>query len=231
MWPTPKSSGATCRMSPSRRPTCTGWTFPTMRSTSSTPTRCYSTSPIPFRRCGKCGECARRADRRGPRRGLRGFHLVSPAPGAGPVARPLPASGSRQPRRTGRGPAPAVVGPAGGLRRHHAHRQPVVLCHAGHPRMVGRNVGRPDPALGRGSRAAAVRSGHSRVSSKRFRRRGGPGPRRRTAGWRSRTAKSSAGPSKPWGSRRTESRTHRRPSARLRRRIACLRTSFRRAAR
>ena len=51
-----------------------------------------------------------------------GFIWFPQLPGAGSVARPLPTGGSCQRRRTGCGPAVAVVGPAGRIRRHHAHR-------------------------------------------------------------------------------------------------------------
>lgn len=47
----------------------------------------------------------------------------------------------------------------GRIRQHHPYRQPVVLCHTCHPPMVGRHVGRPNPALQHGFRVAATRFG------------------------------------------------------------------------
>lgn len=90
-----------------------------------------------------------------------GFIVVSTAARAGPVAATLRPGGSRQRWRAGRGPAAAVVGPCGRLRRHHADRQHLVFRDGRDPRLVGRNVGRPHPAVGPVSSTGGLGHGHN----------------------------------------------------------------------
>ena len=138
------------------------------------------TSPIPFGRRGKPGESARRWNRRGPRRGRLGVRSGFPSFRSWTCGVTSTTSGSRR-RGAGCGPPVAVVGLQAGF-DYIACGQPVVLRDGGDPRMVGRHVGRPDPAFGRGSRAAAFGWLLPR-NSNRFPRRGWPGLRRRTVGW------------------------------------------------
>lgn len=63
------------------------------------------------------------------------------------------------PIRTRCRPAPAVVGSARGLRRHHAHWHHVVLRDARDPRVVGRNVGGPGFSLSPGPPAGGFGPG------------------------------------------------------------------------
>jgi len=58
------------------------------------------------------------------------------------------------------------LGPGSGLRRHHTHRQPVVFCDAGDPRLVGWDVGGPDRRVSPGPSASRRRNGLNRGSQR-----------------------------------------------------------------
>ena len=91
-----------------------------------------------------------------------GFTWFPQLPAAGPVDDAVLRGGAGQWRRTRCGPAVVVLGSARRVRRHHADRRPVVFRHAGDPRLVGRDVGRPDRRVGPVATAGRVGDGHRR---------------------------------------------------------------------
>ena len=98
----------------------------------------------------------------GPRRGLRGIHLVSTASGAGPLAGPLRHRRACERRRARRGAAAVGLGAGRRVRRHHTIGQHVVFRHAGDPRLVGWDVGGPDHRVGPRPTVDRLRAGHNR---------------------------------------------------------------------